>query len=86
MTINQILGEATYTHYKLRATYVSLCSNFDYLFTYRKHEGLIIPNKTNHLGGGKFTDLKNRVRVHRGISKKLKLKLVDFYLLNNGKK
>jgi hypothetical protein len=86
MTINQTSGEVTYTHYKLRAAYVSLCSNFDYLFTYRKYENLVIPNTTNHLDGGKFADLKNRIRVHRGLSKKLKLKLVDFYLLNNGKK
>lgn len=86
MTINYDTGEATYTHYKLRAAYVSLCSNLDYLFTYKKYKDLSVPNTTNHLDGGKFADLKNRIRVHRGLSKKLKLKLVDFYFLNNGKK
>jgi hypothetical protein len=33
MTVNYETGEATYTHYKLRAAYASLCSNLDYLFT-----------------------------------------------------
>lgn len=86
MTVNYDTGEATYTHYKLRAAYASLCSNLDYLFTYKNLPGLSIPNTTNHLDGGKFADLKNRIRVHRGLSKNLKLKIVDFYMINNGKK
>ena len=86
MTINCETGEATYTHYKLRAAYASLCSNLDYLFTYKNNSELQTPNTTNHLDGGKFGDLKNRIRVHRGLSKNLKLKLVDFYMINNGKK
>ena len=86
MTINYDTGEATYTHYKLRANYVSLCSNLDYLFTYKNIPNLSIPNTTNHLDGGKFSDLKNRIRVHRGLSKSLKKKVVDFFMLNNGKK
>ena len=86
MTINYDTGEATYTHYKLRAAYASLCSNLDYLFTYKNLPNLSIPNTTNHLDGGKFSDLKNRIRVHRGLSKLLKKKVVDFFMLNNGKK
>jgi hypothetical protein len=86
MTVNYDTGEAFYTHYKLRAAYASLASNLDHLFTYKSLNQLSIPNTTNHLDGGKFSDLKNRIRVHRGLSKKLKLKLVDFYLINNGKK
>ena len=86
MTINYETDEATYTHYKLRAAYASLCSNLDYLFTYKNLLGLSIPNTTNHLDAGKFADLKNRIRVHRGLSNKLKLKVVDFFMLNNGKK
>lgn len=86
MTINYETGEATYTHYKLIAAYASLCSNLDYLFTYRSLPNLSIPNTTNHLYGGKFADLKNRIRVHRGLSKLLKKKVVDFFMINNGKK
>jgi hypothetical protein len=85
MTVNYETSEATYTHYKLRAAYTSLCSNLDYLFTYKNNKEFCTPNTTNHLDGGKFSDLKNRIRVHRGLSKLLKKKLVDYYLLNNGK-
>lgn len=86
MTVNYETGEATYTHYKLRAAYASLCSNLVYLFTHKNLVGLSIPSTTNHLDGGKFSDLKNRIRVHRGLSKSLKKKVVDFFMLNNGKK
>ena len=86
MTVNHETGKAVYTHYKLRAAYTSLCSNLDHLFTYKKHKEFCIPNTTNHLDGGKFSDLKNRIRVHRGLSKKLKKKIVDYFLVNNGKK
>lgn len=86
MTVNTETGKAVYTHYKLRAAYTSLCSNLDHLFTYKKHKEFCIPNTTNHLDGGKFSDLKNRIRVHRDLSKKLKKKLVDYFSVNNGKK
>ncbi len=86
MTVNYETGEATYTHYKLRAAYTSLCSNLYYLFTYKNNKAFCTPNKTNHLDGGKFSDLKNRIRVHRGLSILLKKNLVDYYLLNNGRK
>lgn len=85
-TVNQDTGEVIFTHRKLRSAYASLCSNFDYLFTYKKHKDFCVPNTTNHLDGGKFADLKNRIRVHRGLSKKLKKKVVDYYAFNNGKK
>ena len=79
MTISTETGKATYTHYKLRAAYASLCSNLDHLFTYKSHKESCTPNTTNHLDGGKFSDLKNRIRVHIGLSKQLKKKLVDYF-------
>ena len=42
----------------------------------------MIPNTTNALEGGVFSHMKNMVSLHRGISKKMKTKLVDYYLLN----
>ena len=33
MAVNYETSENTYTHYKLRSTYASLCANLDYLFT-----------------------------------------------------
>ena len=35
-TVNKDTGEVVYTHKKVRSAYASLCSNFDYLFTYKK--------------------------------------------------
>ncbi|OIN84123.1 hypothetical protein KX00_253 [Francisella sp. TX07-6608] len=69
MTVIIETGKATYTHYKLRAAYASLCAKLDYLFTYKNIPDLSIPNTTNHLDGGKFADIKNRIRVHRGLLK-----------------
>jgi len=86
MTVNYDAGEARFTDYKLRAAYASLCFNLDYLFSYKNIPDLSIPNTTNHLDGGRFSNLKNRIRVHRGLSKKLKKKVVDFFMLHNGEK
>jgi hypothetical protein len=86
MTINHETGKSTYTHQKLRSAYASLASNLEYLFTYNRFEKFKIPNTTNHLDGGLFSDLKNMIRVHRGLSKTNKKKLVDYCMLNSGKK
>ena len=86
MTINQETGKSTYIHQKLRSAYASLASNLEYLFTYKRLEKFNIPNTTNHLDGGLFSDLKNRIRVHRELSKTNKKKLIDYYMLNSGKK
>ncbi|WP_324172926.1 hypothetical protein [Sulfurimonas sp.] len=45
-----------------------------------------IPNTTNTLDGGTFSPLKILIKIHRGLSKSLKLKMVDDYLLNYKKK
>ncbi len=75
-----------YTHPKIRATYRSLRTNLPYLFTYKKYKYLSIPNTTNALEGGVFSHMKNMISLHRGLSKSLKLKLVDYYLVNHKKK
>ena len=86
MTVNKETRRSTYTHQKLRSAYSSLASNLEYLFTCKRLKEFDIPNTTNHLDGGLFSDLKNRIRVHRGLSKTNKKKLVDYYMLNSGKK
>jgi len=73
-------GKSYYTHYKVRAAYRSLIANFPYLFTINKD--FKIPNTTNTLDGGTFSPLKILIKIHRGLSKSLKLKIVDDYLLN----
>jgi hypothetical protein len=50
--------------------------NLPYLFTYQKYSELNIPNTTNFLDGC-FAYLKELVRVHRGINKTLKRKIIQ---------
>jgi hypothetical protein len=50
--------------------------NLPYLFTYQKHQELAIPNTTNSLDGC-FAYLKELVRVHRGSSRDLKIKIIE---------
>ena len=62
-TINGETGKFTFTHYKLRAAYMSLCSNFDHLFTYKNDKNLDIPNTT-----------KKKVRTTNALSRVMNLK------------
>ncbi len=64
-----------YTHRKLRAAYRSLMANLPYLFTYQKYPELNMPNTTNCLDG-MFSQLKNRLAVHRGLSRERRYKLI----------
>lgn len=80
--VNLETGKSYYTHQKVRAAYRSLRANLPYLFTRNKHKNIEIPNTTNTLDGGTFSPLKILIKIHRGLSKSLKLKLVDDYLLN----
>jgi len=64
-----------YTHRKLRAAYRSLITNLPYLFTYQKYPELNMPNTTNCLDG-MFSQLKNRLAVHRGLRRDRRYKLI----------
>jgi len=83
---SSITGELHYTHPRIRAAYKSLRSNLPYLFTYKNYKHLSISNTTNALEGGVFSHMKNMISLHRGLSKSLKLNLVDYYLVNYKKK
>ena len=52
----------------------------------QKYVQVVIPNTTNTLDGGTFSPLKILIKIHRGLGKNLKLKMVDDYLLNYKKK
>lgn len=68
-----------YKHKRLRSAYRSLRTNFDYLFSYKNHPELNIPNTTNALDGGCFAPMKMLLKIHRGIGIEMKKKLiVDF--------
>lgn len=75
-TTDPFTGRWHYTHKRLRSAYRSLRTNLPYLFTYQKHPELNIPNTTNSLDGC-FAYLKELVRVHRGIKRDLKIKIID---------
>ena len=75
-TINEETGKTYFTHQKVRAAYRSLRANLPYLFTYKNYKNLKIPNTTNTLDGGTFSPLKILIKIHRGLSKSLKIKIV----------
>ncbi len=68
-----------YVHRRLRSAYRSLMTNLPYLFTYQKYPELNIPNTTNCLDG-MFSQLKNRLAVHRGLSKTRRYKIISAIL------
>lgn len=74
-----------YTHRKLRAAYQSLQKNLPYLFTYQKFSGLNIPNTTNSIDG-MFSQLKNKIAVHRGLSRERRFKLICTILATSSKR
>jgi hypothetical protein len=81
-SINPATGKEQYTHRRLVAAYKSLRRNLPYLFTYKNYPDLNIVNTTNGLDGGVFSQLKKLVKLHQGISRSLKTKLIDDYLVN----
>ena len=85
-SVSSTTGKLHYTHPRIRAAYRSLRTNLPYIFTYKNHKKLNIQNTTNALEGGVFSHMKSMISLHRGLSKSLKLKLVDYYLINYKKK
>lgn len=65
-----------YTHKRLRAAYRSLKSNISRLFTYQRYPELNIPNTTNTLDG-MFSQIKNRIAVHRGLNRERRFKIIS---------
>ena len=80
-TINPITRRWFYTHKRIRSAYRSLKTNLPYLFIYQKYPELKIPNTTNSLDGY-FSNLKTLLRIHRGLTKKRRFKVIS-EILNN---
>lgn len=80
-TLNEVTEKESFTHARLVSAYKSLRTNLPYLFTYKNHKHLHIHNTTNSLDGGVFSPMKMLIKIHRGLTKSLKLKIVDDYLL-----
>lgn len=69
---------STYTHMNLRKAYRSLRRNMPHLFVFEEWRELNIPNTTNCLDGH-FSDLKNKLRNHNGLSRRRKVKMIMEY-------
>lgn len=70
-----------YTHGRLHSAYRSLKNNLPYLFTFQNYPNLRIPNTTNHCDG-LFSHVKREILIHRGISKKRRKQMIDYFLEN----
>ena len=73
-TFNPETKRYFYTHKRLRSAYRSLITNLPYLFTCQKYPQLKIPNTTNSLDGS-FAHFKEKLKTHRGLKLKRKLKV-----------
>lgn len=68
-----------YMRPRLRSAYLSLKRNMPLLWTFYDHPETGLPNTNNALEGV-FSDIKSKVRVHRGISKNNRKRLLDEYI------
>lgn len=73
-----------YTHRRIRAAYRSLRRNLSRLFTYQRHPELNLPNTTNTLDG-MFSQIKNRLAVHRGLRRDRRFKIISEILQGRAK-
>ena len=73
-------GSSSYTHEGVRAAYRSLAYWYSYLFTF--HSNNLIPNTTNTCDGH-FSHIKDIVRIHRGLHKTFKQKVLDAIFLES---
>lgn len=68
-----------YMRPKLRSAYLSLKRNMPLLWTFYDHPETGLPNTNNGLEG-LFSDLKSKIRVHSGIGREQRKKLLDEYI------
>lgn len=68
-----------FKHRSLRSAFRSLRTNLPYLFAYRKFPELNIPNTTNSCDGS-FAHWKQKVKIHRGLKRQRRNKMIDSLL------
>ena len=78
-TQNGGVPRTRYKHQRLRSAYLSLKRNMPWLWTFQDYPLLHIPNTNNALEGV-FTDIKTKLRVHAGITKDRRIKLIQEYI------
>ena len=78
-TTDSITGRWHYTHRRIRGAYGALIHTLPYLFTYQRYPDLHIPNTTNTLDGS-FSQLKQKIHVHRGLNVSTQQKMIETIL------
>lgn len=68
-----------FKHRRLRSAFRSLRTNLPYLFTCRDYPELTVPNTMNSCDGS-FAHWKQRVKIHRGLSRKRRNQMIDYLL------
>ena len=68
-----------FKHRKLRSALRSLRSNAPFLFAHQKFPEGTVPTTTNSCDGS-FAHWKNKVRIHRGLKKDRRTKMINFLL------
>lgn len=68
-----------YRRPRLRSAYLSLKRNMRWLWTFYDYDDRVILNTNNGLEGV-FSDIKAKVRVHSGLTREHRKKLIDEYL------
>ena len=71
-----------YMRPRLRSAYLSLRRNMPLLWTFYDHPETGLPN-TNNAVEGMFSDIKGKLRAHRGVSKGNRRKLLDEYIMRH---
>lgn len=78
-TVDPATGHWQYTHRRIRAAYRAIIRAWPHLFTYQRFPKGTVPNTTNTLDGS-FSQLKQKVHVHRGLNYRTQIKLVSTLL------
>ena len=76
--------QGQFKHRRLRSAFRSLKTNLPYLFTCKNHPELTIPNTTNSCDGS-FAHWKQKVKIHRGLRKERRNKMINFLLKHQKK-
>ena len=77
-TLDKKTGKKSYTHRRVRSAYFSMKRNMRWLWTFYDYPEPPIPNTNNTLEAIN-TDLKTKLRVHNGMSKRYRKLFIDEY-------
>ena len=73
-------GKMHYVNKNLRSAWLGVKKNMPYLWTFEEHYGLGIPN-TNNAIEALFSDMKQKLRLHRGLSMERRKLLISRLLI-----